>query len=182
MRLDLAGPFGDEFVVAHPHLHRVLLDALAGIVQDASYLASLKSLPTEPSGYKINPAILRGELPNFRKGEIQNRLVVTTPSGCTGGSSSHAPASWPAHFIHKLMSTITQADDLTLLEALIVDNPDLERLEALLEQFNIFEALGVVWVELRHSDFLAFPLNPRQSHGLGKERRSGLGEINSGLP
>jgi hypothetical protein len=65
------------------------------------------------------------------------------------------------------MTTIPQADDLALLEALIVDNPDLERLEALLEQFNIFEALGAVRVELRHSDFLAFLLNPNQSHGLG---------------
>ena len=64
------------------------------------------------------------------------------------------------------MTTIPQADDLALLEALIVDNPDLERLEALLEQFNIFEALGAVRVELRHSDFLAFLLNPNQSHGL----------------
>jgi hypothetical protein len=65
------------------------------------------------------------------------------------------------------MTTLPQADDLALLEALIVDNPDLERLEALLEQFNIFEALGAVRVELRHSDFLAFLLNPNQSHGLG---------------
>ena len=58
-------------------------------------------------------------------------------------------------------------NDRTLLEALIVDNPDLERLELLLDQFNIFEALGAVRVELRHSDFLAFLLNPNQSHGLG---------------
>ena len=53
------------------------------------------------------------------------------------------------------------------LEALVVDNPDLEQLEAHLEQFNIFEALGAVNVELRHSDFLAFLLNPNQNHGLG---------------
>jgi hypothetical protein len=59
-------------------------------------------------------------------------------------------------------------NDLALLEALIVDNPDLERLESLLDQFNIFEALGAVRVELRHSEFLAFLLNPNQSHGLGE--------------
>src|SRR5216684_1999823 len=53
------------------------------------------------------------------------------------------------------------------LEALVVDNPDLERLEALLDQFNIFEAIGAVRQELRHSDFLAFLLNPQQNHGLG---------------
>ncbi len=53
------------------------------------------------------------------------------------------------------------------LESLVVDNPDLERLEALLDQFNIFEAIGAVRQELRHSDFLAFLLNPQQNHGLG---------------
>src|SRR5438270_11312729 len=53
------------------------------------------------------------------------------------------------------------------LEALVVDNLDLERLEALLDQFNIFEAIGAVWQELRHSDFLAFLLDPQQNHGLG---------------
>lgn len=56
---------------------------------------------------------------------------------------------------------------LQVLEALVVDNPDLERLEALLDQFNIFEAIGATKVELRHSDFLAFLLNPDQPHGLG---------------
>lgn len=53
------------------------------------------------------------------------------------------------------------------LESFVVDNPDLERLEALLDQFNIFEALNAVRVEVRHSDFLSFLLNPSQSHGLG---------------
>ncbi|HEU5368889.1 MAG TPA: PD-(D/E)XK nuclease family protein [Ktedonobacterales bacterium] len=53
------------------------------------------------------------------------------------------------------------------LEALVVDNPDLERLEALLERFNIFEAIGAVRQEVRHSDFLAFLLTPQQNHGLG---------------
>lgn len=57
--------------------------------------------------------------------------------------------------------------DRQALEALVVDNPDLERLEALLAQFNIFDAIGVARQELRHSDFLAFLLDPRQNHGLG---------------
>ena len=43
----------------------------------------------------------------------------------------------------------------------------MERLEALLDQFNIFEAIGVVRQELRHSDFLAFLLDPQENHGLG---------------
>ena len=57
--------------------------------------------------------------------------------------------------------------DYQALEALVVDNPDLQELEARLAQFNIFEALGAVRAELRHSDFLAFLLSPNQSHGLG---------------
>lgn len=66
-----------------------------------------------------------------------------------------------------------QGDDLSpdlarpALEALVLDNPELERLEALLDQFNLFEAVGVVRQEVRHSDFLAFLLNPQQNHGLG---------------
>jgi hypothetical protein len=57
-------------------------------------------------------------------------------------------------------------NDRQLLEALIFDS-DLERLETLLAEFNIFEAIGAVRQELRHSDFLAFLLNPNQNHGLG---------------
>ena len=59
------------------------------------------------------------------------------------------------------------AVDRLELERLIVDNRDLERLESLLAQFNVFEAVSVVRQELRHSDFLAFMLDSRQTHGLG---------------
>lgn len=57
--------------------------------------------------------------------------------------------------------------DLKALETLVVDNPDFERLEELLSPFNIFEAIGAVRQEVRHSDFLAFLLNPQQNHGIG---------------
>lgn len=59
------------------------------------------------------------------------------------------------------------SEERALLEAFVVGNEDLERLEALLAEFNIFEALGVVRQELRHSDFLAFLMDPSQNHGLG---------------
>ncbi len=58
-------------------------------------------------------------------------------------------------------------DPRALLEAFVVENRDLERLEALLAEFNIFEAIGAVRQELRHSDFLSFLLDPSQNHGLG---------------
>ncbi len=57
--------------------------------------------------------------------------------------------------------------DRHALEAFAARNPELEQLERLLGQFNIFEALGAARQELRHSDFLAFLLNPKQNHGLG---------------
>ena len=65
-------------------------------------------------------------------------------------------------------------DDRKDLEAFVVGNPDLERLETLLDQFNMFEAIGAVRQELRHSDFLAFLLNPNQNHGLGDAFTKGL--------
>ncbi len=57
--------------------------------------------------------------------------------------------------------------DMKALESFLVGNQGLERLEALLDRFNILEALGVVRQELRHSDFLAFLLDPKGNHGLG---------------
>lgn len=61
----------------------------------------------------------------------------------------------------------TQAElDRKALEAFRVGNKDLERLKALLDQFNIFEAIGVVRQELRHSDFLAFLIGPQENHDL----------------
>ncbi len=61
---------------------------------------------------------------------------------------------------------------LTQLQALQTfanteQNPDLLRLEHLLSRFNLFEAVGAVRHELRHSDFLAFLLDPSRNHGLG---------------
>jgi hypothetical protein len=57
--------------------------------------------------------------------------------------------------------------DLKALEAFVVNNAELEQLETLLSQFNLFEAIGAVRMEVRHSDFLAFLLDPSQNHGLG---------------
>src|SRR6266576_110030 len=54
------------------------------------------------------------------------------------------------------------------LEAFVVDNSELERLESLVTEFNIFEAIGAVHQERSHSDFLAYLLTPYQNHGLGE--------------
>ncbi len=65
------------------------------------------------------------------------------------------------------LDTDPVAEQRHALESFLLDNPDLERLESLLDQFNIFEAIGVIRQEMRHSDFLAFLLAPDQNHGLG---------------
>ncbi len=62
---------------------------------------------------------------------------------------------------------MTANQDRQALEAFLLDNPELDQLEALLDEFNIFEAIGAVRQEVRHSDFLAFLLNPQERHGLG---------------
>ena len=53
-----------------------------------------------------------------------------------------------------------------ILGKLIIDNQDLDRLESILSEFNIFEAVGVIRQEIKHSNFLAFLLNPLETHRL----------------
>jgi hypothetical protein len=60
----------------------------------------------------------------------------------------------------------SSADAVAALEAFVVDNHDLEQLEAMVGRFNIFEAMRVVRAEVRHSDFLSFLLDPSEPHGL----------------
>ena len=62
---------------------------------------------------------------------------------------------------------MTQNTGKQALETFLLDNPELGQLEALLDEFNIFEAIRAVRQEVRHSDFLTFLLNPRERHGLG---------------
>ncbi len=54
-----------------------------------------------------------------------------------------------------------------MLEDFWVGNEDLDRLEAFLDRFNIFEVIGMAHQELRHSRLLAYFLDPRKDHGLG---------------
>lgn len=55
-----------------------------------------------------------------------------------------------------------------LLERFVVDNDDLLALESRIGKFNIFDALGITHVEIRHSNFLAFILDPAETHGQGQ--------------
>jgi hypothetical protein len=61
------------------------------------------------------------------------------------------------------------ADDTDIergLAAAITD-PDFEMLELTMREPNIFRALAIERHEIRHSNFFAFLLDPRENHGLG---------------
>jgi hypothetical protein len=47
------------------------------------------------------------------------------------------------------------------------NSDDFKKLETLLGEYNIFEAIGMTSQEIRHSVFLSFLLSPLQNHGLG---------------
>src|SRR5581483_6616290 len=49
----------------------------------------------------------------------------------------------------------------------LLDDADFQLLEQTIASFNLFEAIGAVRGELRHSDFLAFLFSPSRRHGLG---------------
>jgi len=58
-------------------------------------------------------------------------------------------------------------NDKETLEKFILNNKELEKLESLLAQFNVFETLNIVNAEIRHSSVLAWLLNPNANHGCG---------------
>lgn len=58
-------------------------------------------------------------------------------------------------------------DNHAALERFIVDNDDLLALEERLGRFNIFDSLRIARTEIRHSNFLAWLLDPGESHGQG---------------
>lgn len=65
------------------------------------------------------------------------------------------------------MSAPEVMDALTALERFVVENDDLLALEEAIGRFNIFDALRIDRVEIRHSNFFAWLLDPAESHGQG---------------
>ena len=49
----------------------------------------------------------------------------------------------------------------------LFDDPDFDSIHRQMAPFNVFEAVGAVRAELRHSNFLAYLLSPSRPHGLG---------------
>ena len=52
------------------------------------------------------------------------------------------------------------------LDRFLADNTELEELSAKLSEFNVFRALKIEHLEIRHSNVLAWLLDPGESHGL----------------
>jgi PD-(D/E)XK nuclease superfamily len=59
------------------------------------------------------------------------------------------------------------SNDQADLERFIVENDELFELEQHIGRFNIFDCLGIKNYEIRHSNFLAWLLDPNESHGRG---------------
>lgn len=53
--------------------------------------------------------------------------------------------------------------------ARLIDDREFHDLDSAMGTFNLFEAVGAVRGELRHSNFLAYLLSPSANHGLGTE-------------
>ena len=53
------------------------------------------------------------------------------------------------------------------LDAFLVENRELEQLNARLASFNLFRVLNIEHAEIRHSNVLAWLLTPGETHGLG---------------
>lgn len=62
---------------------------------------------------------------------------------------------------------MTEKIELEALEDFICKNQDLQELEKRFEKFNIFDCLKLSNNEIRHSNFLGWLLDPKETHGLG---------------
>lgn len=54
------------------------------------------------------------------------------------------------------------------MERFVVESDDLLELESRVGRFNVFDALRIVREEIRHSNFLAWLMDPIESHGQGQ--------------
>lgn len=61
-----------------------------------------------------------------------------------------------------MTNTAITKKDLNKLQ----QDPQFQKLHTILNRFNIFSALNIEHVEIRHSNVLAWLLNPQESHGL----------------
>ena len=61
----------------------------------------------------------------------------------------------------------SDAPDIEAKISDLLDDEDFQTIDRRMARFNLFEAVGAVRGEIRHSNFLAFLLSPSRSHGFG---------------
>ncbi len=69
--------------------------------------------------------------------------------------------------MNEIIELKSEKNDLELLENFISENEDLEELESIISVFNIFISLNIHNLEIRHSKFLSWLIDPSETHGLG---------------
>lgn len=69
--------------------------------------------------------------------------------------------------LHESVHESDAADTRRKLDTFLVDNQELETLNARLASFNLFRVLRIERAEIRHSNVLAWLLTPGETHGLG---------------
>jgi hypothetical protein len=71
--------------------------------------------------------------------------------------------------MHDAQSVIQAISGLSVIDdqlSALLDDRDFRDIHGRMGRFNLFEALGAVHAELRHSNFLAYLLSPNRPHGL----------------
>jgi hypothetical protein len=61
---------------------------------------------------------------------------------------------------------VNTKQEVAELDRFLADNPELHRLSAKLSIFNLFDVLRIADAEIRHSNVLAWLLDPAENHGL----------------
>lgn len=62
---------------------------------------------------------------------------------------------------------MAEEDNKKAIGAFLMDIDVLDSINSRLAHFNVFETLGIINAEIRHSNVLAWLLNPNENHGLG---------------
>lgn len=68
---------------------------------------------------------------------------------------------------NNMESDINDGKEIELINKLLTEDRELLELSTRLQQFNPFKILRITDYEIRHSNFLAWILNPEETHGLG---------------
>ena len=90
---------------------------------------------------------------------------TSKPQPAHGGRRRQPTGAEAAHF-----ASMIGGGELTIIDeklSSLLDDPNFWEVQRRRSRFNLFEAMGAVRGELRHSNFLSYLLSPSRPHGLG---------------